>query len=84
MALLSITLAAGLVALAAADTADVAAGTISPQETVDLSVPLVEDAAAISSSSGALEVQEVAENDPFIRAAVVLENGKVCCDLSLQ
>ena len=78
MALLSITLVAGLVALAAADTADVAAGTISPQETVDLSADLVEDPAAISSSSGALKVQEVAENDPFIRAAVVLENGKVC------
>eukprot|EP01083_Nonionella_stella_P161584 529480_1 len=60
-----------------ADTANVAEGTIHAQDTADLTQDLVEDIDAISSSPGAKFVEELASSDPFLRSAIVLENGKV-------
>ena len=44
---------------------------------VDLSQPFIEDEAAMTTSPGAAKIIEVASSDPLIRAAVVLEDGKV-------
>jgi len=44
---------------------------------VDLSQPFIEDEAAMTTSPGAAKIVEVASADPLIRAAVVLEDGKV-------
>lgn len=68
---------AAMASPAISDTANVAEGTIHPQDTADLTQELAEDVDAITSSPGATFVQELASNDPFLRAAIVLENGKV-------
>ena len=44
---------------------------------IDLSQDLPEDAVAMDSSPGAAAVLGVATSDPLIRAAIVLEKGKV-------
>ena len=44
---------------------------------VDLSQDLPEDASAMASSPGAAAIDDFVSSDPLIRAAIVLENGKV-------
>ena len=48
-----------------------------PKSIVDLSKDFVEDTAAMTTSPGAAKIVEIASSDPLMRAAVVLENGKV-------
>mmetsp|Transcript_9314 Transcript_9314/g.16534 ORF Transcript_9314/g.16534 Transcript_9314/m.16534 type:complete len:450 (+) Transcript_9314:84-1433(+) len=77
---LRIMLMAMMMMIAPAPSSSAASAADSTDETVtivDLSQDLPEDAAAMASSPGAAAIHDVASNDPFIRAAVVLEKGSV-------
>ena len=75
------TLAALIVALVASSTIVATEEVISAhphqKSIVDLSKDFVEDTAAMATSPGAAKIVEIASSDPLMRAAVVLENGKV-------
>ena len=52
-------------------------GTNTPKEVIDLSQDFPRDEAAIASSPGALAIEEMASQDPLVRAFMVVENGTI-------
>ena len=76
-ALIVALVASSAIVVFATATEEVSAHHPHPKSIVDLSKDFIEDTAAMTTSPGAAKIVEIASSDPLMRAAVVLENGKV-------